>query len=346
MTKTKKLLLLAGVFVLLLGAYIAITALGGEGEPANPDIPGAQEPETYEVFVLNIDDLVAFSYTHDGEEYSYTLADDATSWSWDADATLPISNGQITLMMQAVLNPTTQYRLQSVTADALTDYGLDDQATRLTFTYADRTSDTLLFGNTNGYNGMVYCCLADDLTTVYMVEASLPDTFAVKPADIVENDALPTYKKTQFSGFLLKMGENSYTAKYAYLNEDPASDEEKELTLYINSEEGSVMDAEARDALISALLGWKLKDALTFDPQKYAQYGVSDDATDSLAVYYTYTMKYEDEATGTTNSTEMQGVYTLYLGNKTEDGKICVRLSDGKGVYALDMTALMSLTTQ
>lgn len=346
MTKSKKLLLLAGVLVVLIGVYLAVTLPGGENTPDISDGMGENEAPQYDFFTLDINDLVAFSYTLEGEEYAYTLSDDAASWTWDADTTLPISNGQVTMMMQAVLSLTSNYRLEGVSADKISDYGLADGADWVRFTYADGKSERLLFGKLNGYNGLVYCALDADLSTVYMVEASLPDTFAVKPAQIVENDALPTYKKTQFSGFMLEMNGGSYVAKYAYLQEDPAADEEKEITLYINNGEGEVLDAEARDALITEFLGWRLKDALTFDPQKYAEYGVTDDAASTLSIYYTYTMEYEDETTGTTNSTEVQGVCKLLLGNTAEGGKLCVRLSDGKGVYTLDMTELMALIAE
>lgn len=342
MTKTKKLLLLVCAFAVLLGAYLAITALRGDTSPEIPDGKNEETPK-YDIFSLNANALTAFSYTLDGVEYAYTLADDAASWTWDGDHTLPISNGQITMMMQTLLSVSSQYRLENIAQNTLADFGLDDSAMRLKLTYQDGKSDTLLFGSTNAYNSMVYFCLDSDMTTVYMVEASLPGTFAVLPSDIVENDSLPTYKKTQFSGFMLEINGANYTAKYAYENDEPAADEEKQLTLYINSGEGTVTDAEVRDALITEFLGWKLKDAATFDPQNYAQYGVADDTANTLSVYYTYTMEYKDETTGTTNSTEVQGVFKLLLGNAAEDGKTYVRLSDGKGVYALDMTTLMSL---
>ncbi len=339
MTKTKKLLLLAGVFVLLLGAYVAVSLLGSEDAPTPPIDNEPDTKQTYDVFALNANQLVAFSYTHGGVEYAYTLADDAASWSWDGDGTLPISNGQITMMMQAVLKLTSEYRYEDIAQSALPDYGIDEDARWVKFTLSDGTSERLIFGKTNGYNGLVYACVGSDMTTVYMLDPSLPDTFAVLPSDIVDDDKLPTYKKTQFSGFMLEWNGITYTAKYAYPDGEVGADTEKQLTLYIDNGEGKVLDAEVCDALIESLRGWKLRGAATFDPALYAEYGVHDEARSSLSVYYTYTVEYEDENTGTTNSTEMQGVYKLLLG-KAIEGKTYVRLSDGLGVYALDLGVL------
>ncbi len=346
MTKTKKILLLLGVFVLLLGAYLALTLPGKQSiDPPAAD-EGAEEMQTYDFFALNPDGLVAFSYTHDGQEYAYTLSADKARWHWEGDPTLPLSNGQITRMMNAVLTLSSEVRYTDVAADTLADYGLGSTAQRVTFRYADGEEDGLIFGKINAFNGMAYCCRGEDTSTVYMVSASILPYFAVKPTNMIENDVLPTYTDEQFLGYELQMGGVGYLYAHEYLSESVSAEDERQLVFYPAEGEPMLLESEVRDTVLETVRSWRLDGAWSFDPDDYEQYGVTDDAADRLRVQYTFTQSYTDETTGTTNSTEMQTMYTLLLGKTTEDGLTYVRLSDAAGVYALDLSLLFSLIEQ
>ncbi|MBQ7338892.1 MAG: DUF4340 domain-containing protein [Clostridia bacterium] len=345
MTKSKKLILLLGILVVLIGVYavVSIPRGDGEGDGEMSGLENTEQTETYDFFSLNADKLTAFTYMYDGNEYALTLSEDATSWHWDADPTLPLSNGQITLMINAVLSLSSEYRYTDVDADKLADYGLCEGAQRVIFTLNDGTSEGLIFGKINSFIGMTYCSLVSDPSTVYTVSSGIPPYFTILPTNMVEDDELPSYNKTQFCGFQLQLGENSYLCDYDYVGEQTSADDEKQLTLYKNNDDGTVLDTAKRDALIEVVMGWTLDDAATFDPEYYAQYGVQDDTKNTLSVYYTYTHSFENTETGLTTSTELQGIYKLLLGETTEDGLTYVRLSDATGVYALDLSAILAL---
>lgn len=343
MTKSKKMLLLLGVLALLIALYLVITSLGGQEQPdsnlSELDTPSTQ---SHTFFTLNASDLTAFSFTNEGTEYAFALSADKTRWSWLGDPTLPISNARMTLMINAVLELSSTHKYENVSADALNDYGLGEGAIRLTFTLTDGTQTGLLIGKTNTFNYMTYCALSSDPSTVYMISAGIPPYFATTPESMIEDDKLPSYTKTQLMGFRLQLGEPSWMYVYEHPTDDTAAAEDKVLVLY-DGEQTVSMSQEASDALVETIMGWKLNDALTFDPARYAEFGVESGSDRMLAVHYTYTKTYEDATTGTTNSTELQTVYTLYLGNTTEDGLTYVRLSDKTGVYALDLSAILAL---
>jgi hypothetical protein len=60
-------------------------------------------------------------------------------------------------------------------------------------------------------------------------------------------------------------------------------------------------------------------------------------------VFYTYTHKVTDSESGATTSTELQTMYELCVGNWTDDGRVWVRLKDSNGVYAVDISTVLSL---
>ena len=344
MTKSKKMLLLLGVLALLIALYLVVTSLGDGREQPDSNLSELEQPSTqsHTFFTLNASDLTAFSFTNAGEEYAFTLSADKTRWEWEGDPTLPISNARMTLMINAVLELTSTYKYEDVSADKLGEYGLDDSATRLTFALTDGSQTGLLIGKTNAFNYMSYCALSSDPSTVYMISAGIAPYFATTPENLIEDDKLPSYTKTQLMGFRLQLGEPSWMYVYEHPTDDTAAAEDKVLVLYAE-EQNVPLSQEESDALVETIMGWNLNDALTFDPARYAEFGVESGSDRMLAVHYTYTKTYEDATTGTTNSTELQTVYTLYLGNTTEDGLTCVRLSDKTGVYALDLSAVMAL---
>ena len=338
------MLLLLGVLAMLIALYVAVTSLGGDREQPESNLSELEQPSARaEIFFsLNASDLMAFSYTNEGEEYAFTLSADKTRWVWEGDPTLPISNARMTLMINAVMELTSTYKYENVDASMRNDYGLGEDAVRLSFTLADGSQTGLLIGKTNAFNYMTYCALSSDPSTVYMISAGIPPYFATTPAVMIEDDKLPSYTKTQLMGFRLQLNEESWTYVYDHQTDCAGAAEDKVLVLY-GEEQNVPLSQEESDALVEAMMGWNLNDALTFDPARYAEFGVESGSDRMLAVHYTYTKTYEDATTGTTNSTELQTVYTLYLGNTTEDGLTYVRLSDKTGVYALDLSAILAL---
>ena len=345
MTKNKKMLLLLGVLAALIALYVVVTSLGSQTSSDSnlSELDTQQSTQTYTFFTLRAEELTAFSFTNQGEKYAFTLSEDKTRWHWDSEPTLPINNSYVTLMINAVLELSSSYKYEGITSDALDGYGLGADAIKLTFTLANGTQTGLLFGKTNSFNYLTYCALTTDPTTVYMISAGIPPYFATTPANMVENDKLPTFTEAQFYGFQLTLGEESYLYDYDYPDGETTAETEKQMTLYHNSQVVDEVDDETCDTLVELVMSWVLDDAATFDPDQYATYGVTDESANQLTLHYTYTKTYEDATTGTTNSTEFQAVCTLLLGNATEDGKTYVRMSDKTGVYALDLSAILAL---
>lgn len=346
MTKSKKMLLLLGVLVLLVVAYVMVTSLGGEKTPSDSNLSELDSPEsaqTHTFFTMFAEELTAFSFTNSGEKYSFTLSEDKTCWHWDDDPTMPINNSYVTLMINAVLELTSTYKYENVSAEAMDDYGLGENATKLTFTLYDGRELWISFGKTNAFNYMTYCVASSDPGTVYMVSAGIPPYFATTPKNMIQDDQLPSFTETQFYGFQLTLGEESYLCDYDYPDGETTAETEKQMTLYQNSQVVREVDDTTCDTLVELVMGWVLDDAATFDPDQYAAYGVTDESANRLTLHYTYTKTYEDATTGTTNSTELQSVCTLILGDTTEDGLTYVRMSDKTGVYALDLSAILAL---
>ncbi len=345
MTKSKKLVLLLGVLVVLIGVYALTVGLSSRSEM--PDDAGDNDDRTDATdpfFTVDVETLCAFSYMVDGEIYRYTLSEDATRWLWDDDPTWPLSNGLITIMIQSVLSLNSEYRYENIATDDLEKYGLDQPINRLKFTGTDGSDTELLLGKTNSFNSMMYCCTSADMSTIYMIEPAIATNFTARPTDLVEDDELPTYQLSQFYGFKLLLGEEQYLCDYTYPTDDDVENTQKELLLYSDASDGLILDADERDRLIDAVMDLKLSDAVTFDPERYETYGVDDDTTRTLTIHYSETKKVTDSESGQTTSTEIKRVCTLLLGNETETGLTYVRMSDGAGVYRLDLAPILALS--
>ena len=341
-SKTKKMLGLLAVLLLLVGAYVAVTQRSDAESPA-PDGDQSSGQQAQTVLAVDPNMLAAFSYTLDGVEYRYDLSEDYTHWIWEGDVTLPLSNNEITAMISTVTDVTSEHKYQNIAAESLADYGLSDGCFRMTFTFLDGSSLAVRIGKTNVFNGLAYFCREDDPETVYMVKSYLPSFFAKTPADIVEQDALPTFTAPQLRAFRVELGGQSVLANYDDAESEQSGESgEKVLSLYVNDADAVQVDAEAAQAATDALVGLRFERAVTFDPALWESYGVGEQPVGILSVFYTYTNTVENDD-GPMTSTELQTMYQLYFGNTDENGKTWVRLSDQSGVYALDLSAILSL---
>ena len=342
--KTKKLVALLAVFCVLLGAYLVLNGLGESTKDEEEPQQSATQTQTYTVLQVVPETLAAYSYTYNGEEYAYRLAQDRTYWIWDGDQTLPLDNGEITAMIVMVQSVTSTYKYENVAPESIADYGLGDDCVRMTFTSSDGTTTAVRFGKTNVFNGMTYFCREDDMSTVYMVASYIAPCFELTPQDIVSQDSLPAFAQTQLKAFRMTVGELSVLCDYDYPEgEEVDAESVRVMTAYENDGDGTVLEDALTLSLVDTLVGLGFGEAVTFDPARWEEYGVGEQPRGALQVFYTYTHKVTDSETGATTSTELQTMYELFVGEWTEDGRVWVRLKDCNGVYAVDLSTVLSL---
>ena len=174
MTKqTKTLAALAAALVVCGGAYAALRVWNDQQ---------AQVDDT--VYVTQLSDFTALSFTNAQGELSFTKAEDA--WQYDGDASFPADQEAVEDLAEQV-GSLAAIRVIDDPED-LSAYGLDEPALQASVTAGDETAVTLLLGDVSDS----YCyAKRTDSDTVYTVSTDLPEN--LESLELLDLAAIPGF---------------------------------------------------------------------------------------------------------------------------------------------------------
>ena len=174
MTKqTKTLAALAAALVVCGGAYAALRVWNDQQ---------AQVDDT--VYVTQLSDFTALSFTNAQGELSFTKAEDA--WQYDGDASFPADQEAVEDLAEQV-GSLAAIRVIDDPED-LSAYGLDEPALQASVTAGDGTAVTLLLGDVSDS----YCyAKRTDSDTVYTVSTDLPEN--LESLELLDLAAIPGF---------------------------------------------------------------------------------------------------------------------------------------------------------
>ena len=174
MTKqTKTLAALAAALVVCGGAYAALRVWNDQQ---------AQVDDT--VYVTQLSDFTALSFTNGQGELSFTKAEDA--WQYDGDASFPADQEAVEDLAEQV-GSLAAIRVIDDPED-LSAYGLDEPALQASVTAGDGTAVTLLLGDVSDS----YCyAKRTDSDTVYTVSTDLPEN--LESLELLDLAAIPGF---------------------------------------------------------------------------------------------------------------------------------------------------------
>ena len=174
MTKqTKTLAALAAALVVCGGAYAALRVWNDQQ---------AQVDDT--VYVTQLSDFTALSFTNAQGELSFTKAEDA--WQYDGDASFPADQEAVEDLAEQV-GSLAAIRVIDDPED-LSAYGLDEPALQASVTAGDGTAVTLLLGDVSDS----YCyAKRTDSDTVYTVSTDLPEN--LESLELLDLAAIPDF---------------------------------------------------------------------------------------------------------------------------------------------------------
>lgn len=174
MTKqTKTLAALAAALVVCGGAYAALRVWNDQQ---------AQLDDT--VYVTQLSDFTALSFTNAQGELSFTKAEDA--WQYDGDASFPADQEAVEDLAEQV-GSLAAIRVIDDPED-LSAYGLDEPALQASVTAGDGTAVTLLLGDVSDS----YCyAKRTDSDTVYTVSTDLPEN--LESLELLDLAAIPGF---------------------------------------------------------------------------------------------------------------------------------------------------------
>ncbi len=326
--KAIQLIVLIGVLVLLVVGYLVATAVAKVEEDTTEDT--AATDTVYNVATVDQKTVHKISYTLGGTEYAYALKDDATGWVWANDATLPLDNLYFANMVTAFTDLTSTVRLTDITAAQLVEYGLGENAQRVSFTDEVNGANTYRIGSYNSFNGMVYFCVENDLSTVYMVNSAVIGSLIYTPYDMIKMPDLPTDitpAKIVRLTLTPPAGSGAETTVYTYYVGGKTEDETDVWygAPYAGAEEIRLRDEDGK-ALSTALSTMAFSELVSYKADEQA--GLGFDFPWTMTIAYKVTQAFQDSTTGKTTSVDVDRSFTLLLGDVNDQG-LCYATVEG-----------------
>lgn len=169
--KARNLIILAAAMLICIAGYFAVTNIDFEKEDDAVTIPLFEDVET--------EDVVAFSYDVDGEEFSYSLINGV--WYCDTELSKDLNQDTITSML-AILTGYSSEKKYEVDKEDFADYGLEEPFKVISFETSDGDVHKLTVGDKNINNK--YYAYKDDENIVYTIDATVNVHFEYTLDDI------------------------------------------------------------------------------------------------------------------------------------------------------------------
>lgn len=167
----KQLIYMLAVLLFLIAAYFGL-------ELYNNQLAEEEQGETIYITSFSSQEICAFSYDYEEQQYSFTKTEDV--WSYDGDTSVDLDESEVeSLILKAGA---------IIGAEALTEYespetyGLESPQKTVTFTLTDGTVMTIKIGDYNDMLGYYYLMI-DGKDILYMADSTLLDIFDVSYED-------------------------------------------------------------------------------------------------------------------------------------------------------------------
>ena len=311
MKRGKKMLLLLGVLVLVVAAWLVLVRVGGEDETAGT---------TKETVLSQVasGDVVTLGWSNGGETTVFEKID--SFWRHAADDAFPVNEFQLEMLAATISYVASSRTIENVTDYA--QYGLDKPSLTLTVGYADGTESRYDFGAKNaladGYYGRM-----NGGSDVYLLSSLIYDSFSVLPEDIskvLATEKIPAMK-TRFG---LRVKNPGGGMDLVYLA-DSVGLTYSELYNWFEKQDGGyrAVKVGVLNGLINDLeaLQWAGVISYNATETELAACGLLD----PVAVL---TVQYEQDGAAQE--------FTLELGNYSETGACYARIADSPMIYLVD----------
>ncbi len=333
MKRTKTLLIMCGVLVILALAYLIIVTLTEKNNNNTPPDTDTPINTSYTAAKISISTLYSINYNLGDDKYSFSLNDTESAWLWDDSPELPLDNHFFASMASSLESVSSTVKLTGQQA-RLSEYGLD--APWLTVSVSDEVNgaQTFMFGSLNNFNGRYYFMNSAAPGVVYMVDSVVAHSFEYTPYEMVKHDTLPEIlpENIRSVSFSSAGSERVYTC-------DP-----KEgggiWHLSENGGEASALDAEMADSIPEAISAIAFTDIAGYSAADQKRLGL--DAPTVMTVHYITETSVTNEG-GSPVKVSVESTLTLNLGYADGNGKIYAGLPGSILSYRVEGTQLAEL---
>lgn len=305
MNRGKTLISLIVVLILLIGAVATVKLLIPEEETV--------EDSSITLFSMEPDTAVQLSWTYQNETVDLLKLEEI--WFYVDDSSFPLDTSYIDAMLEALSEVVATRTLENV--EDMAEYGLDEPVCTIELW----TEETVTFeiGSISALGDSRYLSMGDG--NVYLVDASILDSFEYGLYDIVQTDTIPTM--SQVLGVTINAQGNKLNILY---EEESGLAYSDEYVWYLNNDgEYLALDTELTESLVSEIteLSW----------QECVEHNADRTALES----YGLTMQGLTVSVSYLNSNGEEAVFDLVIGNAS--GLYCyAKLADSNMVYKIDGT--------
>lgn len=274
MSRSKKLYILLGVFVVACVATLAVTQIAEHKE----QIKNSGEP----ILELSGDSIQTLSWEHKGETLAFHRDE---TWLYDGDENFPVSEDKINELLEQFQPLSAAFVIEEV--EDFGQYGLDNPVCTIHLTTEEQSYEIKL-GDFSKMDSQRYASIGDG--NVYLVQNDPLDQFDAVLSDMIQHDKMPDFDQAtsiQFSG----------AQDYAVSYEEDSSNTYCAEDVYFTRRGGKSLplDTDRVDSY--------LRKISNLNPTNYVTYNVTDKElttygldTPELTVTVEYTPKDEERA--------------------------------------------------
>lgn len=298
MSRSKKLYILLGVFVVACIATLAVTQTAEHKE----QIKNSGEP----ILELSSDSVQALSWEHKGETLSFHKDE---TWLYDEDETFPVSEDKINELLEQFQPLSAAFVIEE--AEDLGQYGLDKPVCTIHLTTEEQSYEIKL-GDFSKMDSQRYATIGDG--SVYLVQNDPLDKFDAVLSDLIAHDEMPDLDQVtgiQFSGA------QDYSVSYEKDSSNTYCAEDVYFTR--RGEKSLPLDTERVDGYLR-----KISD---LNPNNYVIYNVTDEELTTYgldAPELTVTVEY------TPKDEETAEVFVLHISRDPKESKKSSDEDDGE----------------
>lgn len=160
---------------LIIAVVVLLIAVGIFGVVQNRG-PKDEVEETEYITAADSEDIYKYSYSKDGQMYTFTCDSD-DGWSYDGDKDFNLDSSKLSVVIQNLWKTSVTRTLTDMDEQSFEEFGLTEPAGEICITMKDGSTEEFHIGNTNSTAGAVYLYKDDDTSTVYLVSTDISSAY-------------------------------------------------------------------------------------------------------------------------------------------------------------------------
>lgn len=319
MKRGGKLLVLAAVLAVLLGAYFGVSAAVEKDEQKQTELAAQTNDES--LAIAGYDDIDGLEWTYGGESVRL-VCDDSGTWYCPDEPACPIDSSKVAIMQSAAAYVAAELYVED--AESLTDYGMDEPELMLTVQSGEQ-SRSYCVGAYNELTGRYYMTV-DGGQDVYLEAGDLTGSFWYDLENLVQFESAPD-DVAALSSLTVESAAENYTLRR--VDEPLEVSYTDAFSWFAVADDGyAALDTDAVETLCNKAMQIAFKTCATWsaDDASLAEYGLD-------APQGTVTVGYE-------TADGAEATFALEFGGYADGGEVYVRVAGSKLVYRADGSIL------